>query len=45
MGSNEHMTYKINLLGQQKKQLITLLMEQMRMVRTSSSLKYLVPMT
>ena len=45
MGSNKHMTYEKILLGQQKKELITLLMEQMRMVRISSSLKYLVPVT
>ncbi len=45
IGSNEHMTYEKNLPGRQKKQLITLLMEQMMMVRISSSLKYLVPMT
>ena len=42
---NDDMTYKNFLPGQQKKQHITLSMEQMRMVRIFSSLKYLVPMT
>ena len=42
---DDKMTYENFLPGQQKKQHITLSMEQMRMVHISSSLKYLVPMT
>jgi hypothetical protein len=45
IGSNDHMTKEKFLPGRQKKKHITLLMEQMRMVCISSSLKYLVPMT
>ena len=45
MIKNDYMTYEKFLPGQQKKRLITLLMEQMRMLRISSSVKYLVPMT
>ena len=45
MRKNDNMTYENFLPGQQKKQHITLSMEQMRMVHISSSLKYLVPMT
>jgi hypothetical protein len=45
MRKNDNMTNENFLPGQQKKQHITLSMEQMRIVRISSSLKYLVPMT
>jgi hypothetical protein len=45
MIKNDYMTYEKFLPGQQKKRLITLLMEQMRMLHISSSVKYLVPMT
>jgi len=41
----EYKTNESFLPGQQKKQHITQLMEQMRMVSISSSLKHLVPMT